>query len=61
MKIPKGADLQIKTDNELVELHVTAAITTKAQARELMAAISRASSMLEGERRVRRPKVATAA
>ena len=48
MKIPKGADIQIKTDNEMVEMHVTAAISTKAQATELIDCIKRFASMLDG-------------
>lgn len=60
MKIPKGADIQIKTDNEIVELHITAAITTRAQARELAAAIRQFEHLLEGEKRVRKPRLAVA-
>jgi hypothetical protein len=58
MKIPKGTDIRVDTQNELVELHITAAITTKAQANELAAAIKSFSSLLEGEKRPRKPKVA---
>jgi hypothetical protein len=54
MKIPKGADLQLKTENDLVELHITAAITTKVQAEELAQAIRQFSAVLEGPRRSRR-------
>jgi hypothetical protein len=61
MKIPKGVDLQIKTENEVVEIHITAALTNKAQARELIDTIRKASTMLEGERRIRKPKVVAAA
>jgi len=59
MKIPKGCDIQIKTtEGEMVELQINASITTKTQAKELTAAITRASALLEGERRQRRSKVA---
>lgn len=60
MRIPKGADLQLKTDNEQVELHITAAITTKAQAMELEQAIRQFSAVLEGPRRSRRKAAAVA-
>ena len=39
MKIPKGTDIRVDTSNEIVELHITAAITTNSQAKELAAAI----------------------
>jgi hypothetical protein len=61
MKIPKGADIQVKTDSEAgVELHVTAAITTRAQAQELVDAIRQFASLLEGPKRNRKPKAAAA-
>ncbi|WFU42563.1 hypothetical protein QA640_08905 [Bradyrhizobium sp. CB82] len=56
MKIPKGTDIRVDTSNELVELHITAAITTKTQANELAAAIKSFSSVLEGEKRQRKPR-----
>jgi len=56
MRIPKGTDIQVKTDNEVAELHITAAITTKAQAKELVAAIRQCEGLLEGEKRVRRAR-----
>jgi hypothetical protein len=58
MKIPKGTDFQVKTDNELVELHITSCITTRVQARELVAAIKQCETLLEGEKRIRKPKLA---
>ena len=61
MKIPKGVDLRIDTANEMIELHMTATITTKAQANELAAAIKQFASVLEGETRRRKPKVVTTA
>lgn len=62
MKIPKGADIQLMTADDIVELHVTAAITTKTQASELIAAIRQVSGALESEKRgPRKPKVAAAA
>ena len=61
MKIPKGADIRLDTTNEVVELHVTAAITTKSQAKELAAAIRQFETVLEGERRARKPKLAAVA
>jgi hypothetical protein len=61
MRIPKGADIQIKTEGDVLELHITAAITTKSQALELEQAIRQFSSVLEGPRRERRkpPSVAS--
>jgi hypothetical protein len=56
MKIPKGADIQLKTNDGVVELHVTAALTTKAAAGELIAAIRQVSGALESEKRPRKPK-----
>jgi hypothetical protein len=63
MKIPKNADLQLKTDDGTIELHVTAAINTKQAAEELLAAIQRLSGALPDKpKRTRKPKpVATAA
>ncbi|MCA1524340.1 MULTISPECIES: hypothetical protein [Bradyrhizobium] len=63
MKIPKGADIQLKTESGVVELHITAALTTRTQAVELMAAIRQISGALETEKRgPRKPKaMATAA
>jgi hypothetical protein len=60
MKIPKGTDIRVDTGNETVELHITACITTKAQAKELAAAIRQCEGLLEGERRVGKPKIAAA-
>jgi hypothetical protein len=56
VKIPKGTDIQVDTSNERIELRIVAAITTKAQAAELAAAIKQFASMLDGERRSRRPR-----
>ena len=61
MRIPKGADIQVKTDNELVELHITAAITTRSQARDLISAIRGFEGVLEGEKRQRKPKLVASA
>jgi hypothetical protein len=57
MKIPKGASIRLDTDSDPVEVHINAAITSKTQANELIAAIRQLSHALEGERRTRRPKV----
>jgi hypothetical protein len=56
VKIPKNTDIRVDTSKEVVELHIVAAITTKAQANELASAIKAFASVLEGERRSRRPK-----
>lgn len=56
MKIPKNTSIRVDTDKEIVELHIEAAITTKAQANDLAAAIKSFASVLEGERRPRRSK-----
>jgi hypothetical protein len=56
VKIPKNTSIRVDTATETIELHIEAAITTKAQANELAAAIKQFSSVLEGERRQRRPK-----
>ena len=61
MKIPKNTDIQLDTSNEVVELKITAAITTKAQANELAAAIKQFAGLLEGEKRTRKPKAAATA
>jgi hypothetical protein len=61
MKIPKNCDIQLDTTHETVELKIQAAITTKSQAKELAAAIRQFESVLEGEKRVRKPKVVVAA
>ncbi|VIO80068.1 hypothetical protein [Bradyrhizobium ivorense] len=62
MKIPKGADIQLKTESGSVELHITAALTTRTQAAELIAAIRQISGALEAEKRgPRKPKVAATA
>jgi hypothetical protein len=61
MKIPKGADIRVDTNGEAVELHITAAITTKAQAHELIGAIRQFAGVLASEKRVRKSKVAAAA
>jgi len=59
MKIPKNCDVQLKTNEGTVELHITGAITTKAQAAELINCIRQVSGALESEKRgPRRPKVA---
>jgi hypothetical protein len=58
MKIPKGADLQLKTNDGVVELHVTCAITTRAQAHELIGCIRAIAGALESEKRPRKAKVA---
>jgi hypothetical protein len=62
MRIPRGADIQLKTENDALELHVTAAITTKAQANDLIACIRQVSGALESEKRgPRKAKIAEAA
>ncbi|MCD9817621.1 hypothetical protein [Bradyrhizobium japonicum] len=61
MKIPKGADIQLKTESGLIELHVTAALTTRTQAAELIAAIRQISGALEVEKRGPRKKTAAVA
>jgi hypothetical protein len=61
VKIPKGTDIRVDTSNERVELHIVAAITTKAQASELADAIKSFAGLLEGEKRVRKPKIAAVA
>jgi hypothetical protein len=61
MKIPKGTDIRVDTSSEFVELHITACITSKAQAKELAAAIRQCEGLLEGEKRVRKPKLAAVA
>ena len=60
MKIPKGADVNLKTVGEVIELQITAALTTRAQANELIQCIRQISGALESEKRgPRKPKVAT--
>jgi hypothetical protein len=54
MKIPKNTDIRVDTSNELIELHIVAAITTKEQADELSAAITAFAGVLEGEQRPKR-------
>lgn len=62
MKIPKGADVQLKTNDGTVELHITAAITTRSQAAELISCIRQVSGALEAEKRgPRKPRVAAVA
>jgi hypothetical protein len=62
MRIPKGVDLQLKTDNGTVELHINAAISSKSQAADLIAAIRQISGALESEKRgPRKPKMVEAA
>jgi hypothetical protein len=61
MRIPKNCAIELKTDNELVELHINAAITTKSQAKELASAIRQFESVLEGEKRVRKLKLVASA
>jgi hypothetical protein len=63
MKIPKNSDVQLKTtENGTVELQITASITTKAQAAELIQCIRQVSGALESEKRgPRKSKVAAVA
>lgn len=57
MRIPKGTDIRVDTSTENVELHITAAINTRSQANELIAAIRQCSGLLDGEKRgPRKPK-----
>ncbi|MFK4534335.1 hypothetical protein ABIA00_002518 [Bradyrhizobium ottawaense] len=59
MRIPKGADIQLKTEGGQIELHITAALTTRTAAAELIAAIRQISGALEAEKRgPRKPKTA---
>jgi hypothetical protein len=58
MRIPKDAKITVSTDNERVELHITATLATRAQANELSAAIKAFAYLLEGAQRVRKPKLA---
>jgi len=60
MRIPKGTDIRVDTSTSPVEVHIVGNITTKAQANELIAAIRQCAALLEGERRVRKPKVEAA-
>lgn len=60
MKIPNGVAIELRTDG-IVEMHVNAAITTRTQASDLIAAIRQISGALEGERRPRKPREAKAA
>lgn len=57
MKIPKGTSIRLDTDADPVEVHINAAICTKGQANDLIAAIRQLSYALEGEKRVRKPKL----
>jgi hypothetical protein len=57
MRIPKNTDIRVDTSKDEIELHIVAAITTKAQAAELASAIVAFSNVLTGEKRVRRPRV----
>jgi hypothetical protein len=59
MKIPKGADVQLKTNDGTVELHVTCAISTKAQANELIGCIRQVAGALDSEKRPHKAKVTT--
>ena len=62
MKIPKGTDIRVDTASETVELHITACLTTKAAAHELISAIRQFAGVLESEKRgPRKPKIAVAA
>jgi hypothetical protein len=61
MRIPRGADIQLKTENDVLELPVTAAITTKAQAADLISCIRQVSGALESEKRRSRKKAAPVA
>ena len=46
MKIPKGADIQLKTESGQVELHINAAVTTRTAAAGLIAAIRQIAGAL---------------
>lgn len=60
-KIPKGAVIEFKvTDDGQLELQVTAAVATRAQARELVACIKHVALALETEPRRRRNTRTTA-
>ena len=62
MRIPKGADIQIKvTDDGALELQVTAAVSTRAQAAELVKCIKHIALALETEPRRRKNSKPTAA
>jgi len=62
MKIPKGVDIQLRTNETGIELQISAALTTRAQAAELIQCIRQVSGALETEKRgPRKPKVAQAA
>ncbi|WP_461321576.1 hypothetical protein [Bradyrhizobium barranii] len=51
----------MKTNDGTVELHITAAITTRSQAAELISCIRQVSGALEAEKRgPRKPRVAVA-
>lgn len=54
MKIPQGADVQLKTENSAVELHVTAVMVTEAQADELIACIKKLKRALESDKDIKR-------
>lgn len=56
MRVPKGTDIRVDTATNPIELHIIATITTKAQAKELAAAIRQCEAMLEGEKRVRKAR-----
>ncbi len=59
MKLPKGADLQLKTESGIIDLHITAAISTKQDADELVAAIQHYAAVLpEKQKRQRKAKAA---
>ncbi|MCL2452070.1 MAG: hypothetical protein FWD08_00220 [Alphaproteobacteria bacterium] len=54
MRIPKGCDVRLETNNG-VELHVEAVLTTKSQATELIKAIRQLAGALDPEKRTGRP------
>lgn len=61
MKIPKGTDIRVDTSGERIKLNIVAEVATRAEANELAAAIKSFASVLEGEKRVRKPKIAAVA
>lgn len=54
MKIPQGSDVQLKTEDGIVELHVNAAMTTEAQADELISCIKKLKRALESDKDAKR-------
>ena len=61
MKIPKGTNIRVDTENERIKLNIVAEVATRAEANELAAAIKSFASVLEGEKRTRKPKIAAVA